>query len=274
MTQARYLTAFSNGERGLVRRIKSFFEELGASYEPNFEVNPLNNRRVAQAEVNQNFEFTLTISWTSLAPSPIQLTFDVESVADIYLANLHDLIAIPAEPYFGRLDLIYDSGGRSRDLETFPYLFDLESVIREMIISRMLATYGIDWWDTAQIDPKLTKKAEDNRNNEIGNPLHDYFEFHPIFYLDLRDLRKIIEDQSNRPAPHNKIFSDLFAHYDQVHIPDKIGEIRDLRNRVMHGKYLTESNKSAIQVICGQFHRFLISQGHVGDFKNRKLINP
>ncbi len=272
--EARYLTAFANSEKSLVLRIKRYFDELGAVYDPNFRVNPVSNQRVAQAEVAQNYELTLTISWTHPAPNPALLTFDIESLTDIYLPHLDNLIAVPSEPYFGKLTLVYDSGGRSRDLDSFPFLFDLESVIREMIISRLLSAYGTDWWNTAGIDPNLWNKANNNRNNEVANPLHDHFEFHPIFYLDLKDLRQIIEDQSAKPVPQNTLFCDLFTHYDQVHIPDKIGEIRDLRNRVMHGKYLTEGNQHTIQGICGIFHRFLVSKGYVGNFSDRKLINP
>lgn len=271
--EARYLTAFANSEKSLVIKIKKYLDELGAMYDSKFPVNPVNNQRVAQANVAQNYELTLTISWKHRAPSPILLIFDIESVTDIYLPNLNDLIAVPAEHYFGQLTLVYDSGGRARNLESFPFLSDLESVLRELIISRMLSAYGADWWNTAGIDQRLKDSAERYRKNEIGNPLHDHFEFHPIFYLDLKDLRKIIEDEGEKLAPGSTLFSKPFDHYDQVRIPDKIGEIRDLRNRVMHGKYLTEGNQHAIEIICGQFHRFLVRRGYVGNFVDRKLID-
>jgi hypothetical protein len=141
----------------------------------------------------------------------------------------------------------------------------------------MLAAYGVDWWNTAGIDQDVRNRAATYRENEARNRLHDFFEFHPVFYVDLRDLRKIIEDENDKHAqqgnPASSPFVSVFAHYDQVNMADKIGEIRELRNRVMHGKYLTEGNLMAIQVICSQFYRFLVSQGHVGGFHERRLVD-
>jgi hypothetical protein len=275
--QARYLTAYINTERSLVRRVKRYFADLGAVYDGNFRVNPVNNQRVAQAELAENYELSLTISWFHPLPNPGLLTFDIDSITDIYLPYLDSLIAMPAEQYFGALTLVYSSLGRSRDLEAFPLLFDLENVIRELIVAIMLSSYGDDWWDTAGIDQNLINNAAQYRSNEANNPLHDSFEFHPIFYLDLKDLRKIIEDEDDKHAqqgnPMGSPFAAVFAHYDQVHMPDKIGEIRDLRNRVMHGKYLTENNVLAVRVICSQFHRFLVEKGHVGGFLERQLVD-
>jgi hypothetical protein len=272
---ARYLTSFSGSERSLVRRVKRFLDSLDAVYDGSFRVNPVNNQRIAQAEIAQNYELSLTIAWLHPLPNPALLSFDVESATDIYLPHLSNLVAVPAKQYFGDLTLVYSSFGRARDLVTFPLLFDLENVIKELIIATMLSSYGDDWWDTAGIDQNLRNSAAQYRNNEASNPLHDSFEFHPVFYLDLKDLRKIIEDENDKHTqqghPLNSPFTAVFAHYDQVHMPDKIGEIRDLRNRVMHGKYLTENNLLAIRVICSQFHRFLVAKGYVGDFRERKL---
>jgi hypothetical protein len=154
-------------------------------------------------------------------------------------------------------------------------LLDLENVVRELVIATMLSAYGADWWNMAGIDPGLQRKAEAIRKNEQDNPLHAFPEFHPTFCLDLTDLRKIIETENDKHAqksgPASSPFAEAFAHYDEVHIPDKIGEIRALRNQVMHGKYLTKENIKLVEVICGQFHRFLVDRGHVGKFEERQL---
>ena len=68
-------------------------------------------------------------------------------------------------------------------------------------------------------------------------------------------------------------FASILENYDRVFIKDKISEIRELRNRLVHGRYLTESNEQIISIICQQIHRFLVSPGYVGNFNDRTLIN-
>jgi hypothetical protein len=64
-------------------------------------------------------------------------------------------------------------------------------------------------------------------------------------------------------------FASILENYDKVPIAAKISEIRELRNRLMHGCYLTETNEQIIEVICEQIHRFLVLPGHVGNFDDR-----
>ena len=68
-------------------------------------------------------------------------------------------------------------------------------------------------------------------------------------------------------------FASILENYDRVSIAAKISEIRELRNRLMHGRYLTENNEQIIEVICEQIHRFLVLPGHVGNFDDRILRN-
>lgn len=269
--QARYLTGYTKTEKTLIQKIKRYFDVLGATYEPKFRINPSNNYRIAEAYLAIDYELTININWEH-SSQPKLLNFDIESPQDIDIDQLKDLIEEEAEDYFGKLTLVYSSCGRSRNLTSFPFFLDLENVIRELIIKVMISQYGINWWDNSDIDTSLVGKANRNKTNETTNSLHDNFELHPIFYLDFKDLQKIIDDED---AKHtiNKPFQDIFNNYDNVNIIGKIGEARDLRNRVMHGKYLTEENLNTIRVICGQLHRFLVNRGHVGDFQDRKLIS-
>ncbi|MBN3879583.1 MULTISPECIES: hypothetical protein [unclassified Nostoc] len=153
--QARYLTAYSKSERSLIRNIKKYFDELGAEYDKNVRINPSNNYRIAEANVALNYELSIKVKWKYPASSPNLLTFDIESFQDIDIDKLKDLIEISATSYFSKLTLVYSSCGRSRNLESFPFFFDLENVIRELIITVMISSYGNDWWDTAGIDNRL-----------------------------------------------------------------------------------------------------------------------
>lgn len=278
MMQARYLTGYTKTEKTLIQDIKKYFDALGATYDKKFQINPSNNYRVAEANLALDYELTINIKWEH-SRQPKLLNFDIESLQDIDIDKLNDLIEEDAKNYFGELTLVYSSYGRSRNLASFPLFLDLENVIRELIIKVMISYYGTKWWEQAGINNNLLAKASKFKRNENENSLHDSFELHPIFYLDFTDLQKIIEDEdakyiNNVNAPHinNKPFERLFENYDKVNVIRKIGEARELRNRVMHGKYLTEGNLQTLQVICSQLHRFLVQRDHVGDFHHRKLI--
>ena len=136
----------------------------------------------------------------------------------------------------------------------------------------MISQYGTQWWNNEGINNNILRKGNRFKSNENTNSLHDSFELHPIFYLDFTDLQQIIEDEDAKHTT-NKPFQDIFDNYERVNVIGKIGEACELRNRVMHGKYLTEENLQTIRVICGQLHRFLVQRGHVGDFHDRKLIS-
>ncbi|MBD2523688.1 hypothetical protein [Nostoc sp. FACHB-133] len=251
--------------------IKKYFDALGATYDRKFRINPSNNYRIAEAYLAIDYELTININW-ECSPQPKLLNFDIESLQNIDIDKLKDLIEEEAENYFGKLTLVYSSCGRSRNLASFPFFFDLENVIRELIIKVMISQYGTHWWNNGGIDINLVRKANNYKINETTNSLHDNFELHPIFYLDFKDLQKIIDDEDAKHIA-NKPFQDIFDNYDQVNFIGKIRETRDLRNRVMHGKYLTEDNLQTIRFICSQLHRFLIQRGHVGDFQDQKLIS-
>ena len=121
---------------------------------------------------------------------------------------------------------------------------------------------------------------------------------HPLYYMDLKALRDIMEQvdelveaqlrltlppppatgRSQRRRWEDALaaqlpFASILENYDRVSIAAKISEIRELRNRLMHGRYLTENNEQVIEVICEQIHRFLVVPGHVGNFDDRILRN-
>jgi hypothetical protein len=121
---------------------------------------------------------------------------------------------------------------------------------------------------------------------------------HPLYYLELKALREIMDkvDESKEADVRTRMpdlihssraswrkrdrdlipqlpFASILENYDRVSVTDKISELRELRNRLMHGRYLTESNEQAILLICQQIHRFLVSPGYVGSFNDRSLIS-
>lgn len=297
--QARYLTAFNGSQEELEKNLYDLLHELQASYEV-ARLNPISERQELEATIASSLEFSMRVHWRPTDVAPILITFDIEMITPVVEPKrLDKVLAEPVALYFPTLTLVYNSLGRERSVKLFPKLLDFESVVRELIVTIMLDYFGPDWWAQIMTDGELSpkkKKAEQSRQEEDDGKLHDFYSMHPLYYLDLKDLRAIMEQADELAKPNieallpnpkglksgnlQKWKADLsaklpFAHilenYDQVSIAAKISEIRELRNRVMHGRYLTESNEELIKIICEQYYRFLVKPGHVGDFRNRVL---
>jgi hypothetical protein len=264
--QARYLSAFEASEQALVLRTNRLFGDLGS--EASIRVNEAAQPTIREAEalVEQSYEFNLILRWRHPAPSPVVIAFDVKSEMNITVERLSEILPTAAQPYFGDLVLVFHSLGRAQNLQAFPLLFDLENVIRELVIYVMSSVHGPDWWDS-NVSQDLVNKAERYMQYEEDNLWYRDISFHPVFYLDLKDLRELIESEDRNSSS----FSEIFGNYDQVHVPDKIGQIRGLRNVVMHGRYLREVDFRSIQVICDHFDRFLRPMSIIGDFSGRDL---
>jgi len=303
MIQCRYLTASENSQVDMKDSLYALLNDLNAVYDETegIRVNPLSGDSELEAIINQNFEFILKIHWKGEGDSPILVTFDVELATPVEPYWLNEALAIPAEVYFPSLVLVYYSYGRARSIRLFPLLLDLENAIRELIITVMFTHFGPCWWEEIIVKNNLNRvgdtTAEQSKSMETASKLHNNFAMHPLYYLELKDLREIMEKvdelvevevRKSIPNPTNLSrtkrrkweqdltaqlpFANILENYDNVSMTDKISEIRELRNRLMHGRYLTESNEQLISIICQQIHRFLILPGHVGDFRDRNLI--
>jgi hypothetical protein len=301
MIHCRYLTAFDQPRDQLEAALYALMGDLDAVYE-SVQLNPLSNHFELEAIANQSFEFTLTVHWPDDRTLPTLIIFDVELATPVEPYKLNEALALPAVAYFSPLTLVYNSFGRERSLRLFPRVLDLENALRELIIAVLLKRFGPDWWQTVIVSNQLNRvgnsTAEESLLQEAESKLHDSLPMHPLYYMDLKALREImeqvdelVEEQLRRtlsPPPTTSRaqrrrwedaltaqlpFASILENYDRVSIAAKISEVRELRNRLMHGRYLTENNEQVIEVICEQIHRFLVAPGHVGNFDDRRLWN-
>src|SRR6266516_2373362 len=300
MIHCRYLTAFDQPRDQLEAALYTLMGDLDAAYE-HIQINPLSNHFELEAIANQSFEFTLTVHWPDDGTLPTLIIFDVELATPVEPYRLNEALALPAEAYFPPLTLVYNSFGRERSLRLFPRILDLENALRELIIAVMLKRFGPDWWQSVMVSNQLnragTSTAEESQRQEAEIKLHDRLPMHPLYYMDLKALRGIMEQVDELvetqvrltlpPPPTSRAqhrrwedvltaqlpFASILENYDRVSIAAKISEIRELRNRLMHGRYLTENNEQVIEVVCEQIHRFLVVPGHVGNFDDRRLRN-
>lgn len=298
--EARYLTSVTESQTELKDKLLLLLEDLEADFE-GIRENPIEKRMELEANISSSLEYLLLIHWPTDYSSPLLLTFDVRMFTPVEPYHLERALVEPVAMHFQPPILVYNSYGRDRTIDIFPRLLDFENVIRELIITVMFKKFGPGWeakLEGTEEAKKIHDNAIDSRNKESESKLHDYMLMHWLYYTDLKDLRTIIEhvdeltEAAIRPTMSDPStlsrtkrlkwerelteqlpFSSILDNYDQISIAAKISEMRELRNRVMHGRYLTESNAHLINLICDQYHRFVVKPGYVGQFKSRTLIS-
>jgi hypothetical protein len=156
--------------------------------------------------------------------------------------------------------LIFSELGRERNLILFQQISDLENALRELIVQKMLEHEGTTWWD--HVLPGLQDRGRARKQKEIDSPLYDCYPQHDLFYIEFDDLHRLID------GAHD-VFDPVFRHRNRINLADEIAKLNELRNRVMHGRYLTEKNEQAIQIACDMFDRIL--QRHIQALGARRL---
>jgi len=149
---------------------------------------------------------------------------------------------------FDQSILVFSQLGRERNLKLFRQITDLENTLRELIIRKMLEHEGAVWWE--RVLQGLQMKAQTRKQNETDSPLHECYPHHEIFYIDFDDLHRLVDDADT-------VFGPIFRHRDRVNLAEEITKLNELRNRVMHGRYLTSDNELAIRLACQMFNRLL-----------------
>jgi hypothetical protein len=305
MIHACYLTVFEQPQEELERALYDLFDDLGAVYDEydSVPLNPLNNQYELQAAVTQNFEFLLNVHWQSDINSHTLITFDVEMAVPVEPVELEKILAQAAETYFPKVTLVYNSYGDERSERLFPLVMNFENAVREFIISVMLKKYGSCWEDTLDryiedAEQNLEKykmkygyKWEDrlkkykecksealkNKENEANYQQHNPLLMQWLYYADFTDLSKmisIVDDLeggyklSNSPQ---SIFANTVNKNTRDTITKKINDLRVLRNRLMHGRYLTGENEELIRLICKEFQELIIQPGYINNFESRRL---
>jgi hypothetical protein len=127
-------------------------------------------------------------------------------------------------------------------LAIYPYLYLFENSVRYFIIERMKEKYGEDWWKQRVGNPIQTK-AEERLEKEGRNRWHGKRGQHPIFYVDIDDLRSII-------VSNERDFRDKFPGVKRPleWVQQRIEEIEISRNVVAHNNPLAENDITRLKV--------------------------
>ena len=306
MIHACYLTVFEQPQEELERALYDLFDDLGAVYDEydSVPLNPLNNQYELQAAVTQNFEFLLNVHWQSDINSHTLITFDVEMAVPVEPVELEKVLAQAAETYFPKLTLVYNSYGDERSERLFPLVMNFENAVREFIISVMLKKYGSSWEDILdqyiedakqnlekykikygyKWEEKLQKyekcksEAVDSQKREADYQRHNPLLMHWLYHANFTDLSEMISMVDDLEGGYKvarspqSTFASLINKNDRDNITRRINELRVLRNRLMHGRYLTGENEELIRLICKEFQDLIIESGYINNFESCRLI--
>lgn len=122
--------------------------------------------------------------------------------------------------------------------QAYPQMYMFENSVREVIQRVMRHAYGKDWWDK-RVEEKRHKELARRMRREQRRHWHGKRGAHPIYYSDVSDLVKIIENDWNH-------FSGLFDSKEWV--TQKIKEINVSRRVIAHNNPLHPDDLKRVEV--------------------------
>jgi len=124
----------------------------------------------------------------------------------------------------------------------YPYFYVFENSIRYFIKDILENKYGNDWW-SLKVSPKIREKAESRQSKEGRNRWHGKRGEHPIFYIDIDDLQKII-------TSNFEDFKDRLPDVDRPieWLTNRIEEIELSRNIIAHHNPLTDDDITRVKM--------------------------
>lgn len=127
-------------------------------------------------------------------------------------------------------------------LSVYPYLYLFENSVRNFIIDVMAQKHGPEWWKQKVGNP-IQSKAEDRMEKDGRNRWHGKRGQHPIFYVDIDDLRAII-------TTNEQDFRDKFPAVRRPleWVQQRIEEIEISRNVVAHNNPLADNDIARLKV--------------------------
>ncbi|MFH2112099.1 MAG: Swt1 family HEPN domain-containing protein [Candidatus Bathyarchaeota archaeon] len=129
----------------------------------------------------------------------------------------------------------------------YPLIYLYENSVREFI-KEVLDKRSPDWWD--KVNKGIKDRVEDRQRTEKQNAYHGKLRVHPIQYVDLDDLRNII--QSNAI-----IFNDYMPDKNVEYLQQKLRELKDSRNILMHCNPLTQDDMQRVRLYFADWVRQL-----------------
>ena len=126
--------------------------------------------------------------------------------------------------------------------EVYPYFYVFENSVRYFIKNTFESVYGQDWWER-KVGSNTRRKAKNRQAKEGRNRWHGKRGRHPIFYVDIDDLRRIITSNYDD-------FKEKLPDVDRPieWITNRIEEIELSRNIIAHNNPLSDDDINRIKI--------------------------
>lgn len=126
--------------------------------------------------------------------------------------------------------------------KVYPYFYVFENSIRYFIMHTLENKYGKDWW-SKRVNHTIRNKAVQRRSKEGRNRWHGKRGNHPIFYVNIDHLRKVITSN----------FDDFKDRLPDVSRPiewltNRIEEIELSRNIIAHHNPLSNDDIARVKM--------------------------
>lgn len=167
----------------------------------------------------------------------------IEAEDEHAMQTAREMIEERAKSAFAEVTLVGDSVGERRTREAYQLLNELENMLRKLVAVRLASLSHQDWWSLRVkkcLSPggKGKFKYEDYRDKEVNNsditPKNKQ-DHHDLFYLDLSELKKVIEDADNW---RDGFAGDLKA----LTSIERLDTFNQLRRKVAHNRFLSHRN--------------------------------
>jgi hypothetical protein len=129
-----------------------------------------------------------------------------------------------------------------RMAEIYPYIYVLENSVREFIRSTLETVHGANWWNTCASNESKDKASE--RLDKQGKARYYGVRApHPIYLVDLDDLRNIIIRNWKQFEPRLPKLPNT-----QAWIVNTLQIVEEIRNIVAHNNPISKNDELKLQV--------------------------
>jgi len=142
----------------------------------------------------------------------------------------------------------------------YKLLYIIEVGLRELIIQSLEATCGSHWWKE-RLPADVLEKYRKGREYERTIKWCQLVPHHPIYYVDLPDLKKIIERADN----WKEVFSTIFKRKEIL--TGTLIELEPIRNKIAHNRKATVQDQ---RIVEGAYHKIVAA---VGEERLCKLVS-
>jgi hypothetical protein len=199
-----------------------------------------------------DFSFRAKLVYSNTSTTSNAVFMFVEAEDEYSLQTAKEIIEEKFGTVFSEAILLTDSISQDRTVEAYKLINELENTLRKLIALRLSSLSAQDWWNNRIrlcLQPRNGRyKYEDYRDNEITDteitPPNEQ-RHHDLFYLDLSELKKVIEEQNNWQdgfASDLKVLKNI----------ERLDMLNRLRRKIAHNRNLSQRNLDDLKQIHGQ----------------------